>query len=98
MINCSYKYNVQYSKVFKNNLKKLLKQGKDIEKLLNIVDKLANQEELEQKYRNHNLISNKLFKNCKECHIEPDWLLIYKYQEDTLILLLIATGSHSDLF
>ncbi len=44
------------------------------------------------------LHDSKKYKNCWECHVEPDWLLIYKYQDDGLILLLFATGSHSDLF
>lgn len=44
------------------------------------------------------LTNSKYYKNCGECHIEPDWLLIYKYSNDELILLLVATGSHSELF
>ena len=58
-------------------------------------DKLV---DLEPKYRNHNLIDNKYFKHCMECHIEPDWLLIYQYIDNELILLLVNIGSHSDLF
>ena len=54
--------------------------------------------ELEIKNKNHNLINDKHYKDCKECHIEPDWLLIYKIKDNELILLLMATGSHSDLF
>ena len=92
-----YKYNVVYSNKFKKSLKKIIKQGKDIEKLLDVVDKLANKEELEWKYRNHNLINNKLFKNCSECHIEPDWLLIYQYNDNQLLLILVNTGSHSEI-
>lgn len=83
---------------FKKQLKKVYKQGKDINKIRNIIVKLANNEELEEKYCNHMLKDSKYYKNCGECHIEPDWLLIYKYQNDELILLLVATGSHSDLF
>lgn len=94
----SYQYKVEYSSSFKKSLKKVTKQGKDIEKLLDVVDKLANNEELEEKYHNHNLISDKYYKDCRECHIEPDWLLIYKYVENDLILLLVKTGSHSELF
>ncbi len=93
-----YKYEVVYSKKFKKNLKKILKQGKDIEKLKVVIDKLANKEELEASFRNHNLINNKYFKNCGECHIEPDWLLIYQYNNNELLLLLVNTGSHSELF
>lgn len=62
------------------------------------MDKLAIKEELDPKYRNHKLIDDKNFKNCMECHIRPDWLLIYQYNENELLLLLMDTGSHSDLF
>ena len=55
-------------------------------------------EELEPKYKNHKLINNKIYNNCSECHIKPDWLLIYKYVDQELILLLFATGSYSELF
>lgn len=88
-------YKVHSSTNFKKDLKKIVKQGKNIQKLENIVNKLANKGELEPKYRNHSLVDNKYYKGCKECHIEPDWLLVYKYKENELILLLIKTGSHS---
>lgn len=90
-----YKYKVFYSKKFKKNLKKMLKQWKNIEKLLDVVDKLALKEELNEKYKNHMLKDDKYYKNCGECHIEPDWLLVYQYYEGELI---VNTGSHSDLF
>lgn len=93
-----YKYKVFYSKKFKKNLKKMLKQWKNIEKLLDVVDKLALKEELNEKYKNHMLKDDKYYKNCGECHIEPDWLLVYQYYEGELILVLVNTGSHSDLF
>ncbi len=93
-----YKYDVVYSAKFKKGLKKATKQGKNIEKLLDIVDRLANKEELEPKYKNHNLRNDRSYKDCKECHIEPDWLLIYCYNNDELILLLLNIGSHADLF
>lgn len=92
-----YKYRVEYSAKFKKSLRKVLKQGKNLEKLEKIIFKLANKEELELKYRNHNLVNDKKFKGCKECHIESDWLLVYKYIENELVLLLINTGSHSEL-
>lgn len=76
-----YKYKVFYSKKFKKNLKKMLKQWKNIEKLLDVVDKLALKEELNEKYKNHMLKDDKYYKNCGECHIEPDWLLVYQYYE-----------------
>lgn len=92
------KYTVDYTIKFKKQYKKIKKQGKDLNKLYKIIEKLANGEKLESKYKSHNLIKNKIYKNCKECHIEPDWLLIYQINNNQLILLLSATGSHSELF
>ena len=96
MIN--YKYDVVYSTKFKKSLKKIQKQNKNIDELLDVIDKLAFKEELDKKYRNHKLIDDKNYNNCYECHIKPDWLLIYQYNDNKLLLLLINTGSHSDLF
>ena len=95
MIN--YKYEVVYSAKFKKSLKRILKQGKNIDELKDVLDKLAFKEELDSKYRNHKLIDDKKYKNCYECHIRPDWLLIYQYNDNELLLLLMNTGSHSDL-
>ena len=91
-------YTVYFTNSFKKQYKKMKKQGKDLNKLFYVVDKLLNKEELESKYRDHSLIDNKYYKNCRECHIEPDWLLVYQYKDDELILILVETGSHSDLF
>ena len=92
------KYSIKYSNIFKKELKKVLKQGKEIDKLLYVVDKLSNSERLDSKYREHQLINDRRYKGCRECHIEPDWLLVYKYNNDELILFLVETGSHSELF
>lgn len=92
------KYHVQYTSRFKKEFKKILKQGKDEKLFLEVLSVIANGEELDEKYRNHKLTNDKTFKECYECHIQPDWLLIYKVQNDELILLLFATGSHSELF
>ncbi len=92
------KYHVQYTNRFKKEFKKLLKQGKDEAKFLEVLKVIANGGELDEKYKNHKLINDKVFKDCIECHITPDWLLIYKIQDNELILLLFATGSHSELF
>ncbi len=75
----SYKYDVVYSTKFKKALKKLIKQGKDINELFDIIDKLANDEKLNMKYKNHSLVNDKYYKDCNECYINPDWLLIYRY-------------------
>lgn len=93
-----YKYEVVYSTKFKKALKKFNKQDKNIDELLDVIDKLAIKEELEPKYRNHNLTNDKYYKNCGECHIRPDWLLVYQYNDDKLLLLLINAGSHSEVF
>ena len=92
------KYTVQMTSKFKKNYKQIRKQHKDIEKLISVVEKLASGEELDGKYRNHSLKNDKYYKNCKECHIEQDWLLIYQIKGDKLILLLFGTGSHSEMF
>ena len=91
-------YDIQITSKFKNDYKKITKQGKDINKLIEVLETLANGEELDSKYKNHKLIDDKYYKDCFECHVEPDWLLIYKIKDNDLILLLFATGSHSDLF
>ena len=93
-----YKYEVVYSTKFKKALKKAKKQNKNIDELLDVIDQLALKEELDPKYKNHKLIDDKYYKNCNECHIKPDWLLIYQYNDNELLLLLMNTGSHSDLF
>lgn len=91
-------YKIRITNEFKKHLKKIIRQGKDISKLEKVATKLANREELEPQYKNHNLVNSKKYKNCGECHIEPDWLLVYQYNNNELILLLVATGSHSELF
>lgn len=92
------KYDVKYSALFKKSLKKVSKQSKNLDKLFDVVEKLANSEVLDEKYKDHSLIDDKYYKNCRECHIEPDWLLIYRYEHSELVLVLVRTGSHSDLF
>lgn len=92
------KYKIEFTSSFKKQLKKMIKQNKNIQELLEVITKLANLEELDPKYRNHNLINDKTYKDCSECHIKPDWLLIYKYIDDRLVIVLFATGSHSELF
>mgnify|MGYP004547780705 FL=1 len=92
------KYDIEITSKFKSDYKKIRKQNKDINKLIEVLEVLANGEELPEKYKNHKLINDKFFKECWECHIQPDWLLVYKIQDNELVLLLFATGSHSDLF
>jgi mRNA interferase YafQ len=90
------KFEVKFTNQFKKDLKLAKKQGKDIERLYAVIEKLADEEPLEQKYRDHDLSGN--FKGCRECHVEPDWLLIYEVMDDILVLMLYRVGSHSTLF
>lgn len=81
---------------FMKDLKKAKKRGLDITKLNEVVRLIAMQEPLPAKNKDHNLSGEYL--GCRECHIQPDWLLIYKIKEAVSILNLVRTGSHSDLF
>ena len=90
------KYDVKPSNQFKKDLKLAAKRGYKIELLTEIIKKLANGEVLEPKYKDHQLSGN--FGFYRECHIQPDWLLIYEIDGEQLILILSRTGTHSDLF
>lgn len=84
------------SKQFKKDLKQAKKRGLKLEKLHAVIDRLASQKPLEDKYRDHSLSGN--YREFRECHVEPDWLLIYRIENNELALFLFRTGSHSDLF
>ena len=90
------KYEIRFSGQFRKDIKLAKKQGKDVEKLFDVVALLAEGAPLPAKYRDHPLTGN--YVGCRECHIEPDWLLIYEVFDDVLVLLLARVGSHSDLF
>ncbi|MBR4531060.1 type II toxin-antitoxin system YafQ family toxin [bacterium] len=90
------KYSIQITTQFKKDYKQAVKRGCDIPKLKKVISMLADGEKLPQKYSDHALKGT--FSGYRECHIEPDWLLIYKISEDVLVLSLYRTGSHSDLF
>jgi len=92
------KYKVIPQKKFNKGLKRCVKRGLNENLLWDVVKKLANGQKLEPKYNDHKLNNSKKYKDCRECHIEPDWLLIYKIEDDKLILTLTNTGTHSDLF
>ncbi|WP_317368427.1 type II toxin-antitoxin system YafQ family toxin [uncultured Tyzzerella sp.] len=89
-------YNIVATNKFKKDLKLAIKRGYNISLLNDIVEKLAKGEKLPDKNKDHNLIGNYL--GCRECHITPDWLLIYEICDNELILYLTRTGTHSDLF
>ena len=90
------KLQVKFSNRFKSDLKLAKKQNKNLDKLFLVIEKLANLEKLDDKYRDHSLVGE--YKGLRKCHIEPDWLLIYYVENNTLILVLSRLGSHSDLF
>ena len=90
------KYEIRFTGQFKKDLKLAKKQGKNLDKLFDVVERLANGEVLEAKYRDHDLSGD--YKGCRECHIDPDWLLIYEIFDDVLVLLLNRVGNHSELF
>ena len=92
------KYKIVLTSAFKKELKRIKKSNKDLTKLTNIVNKLARGEKLDYKNYDHALVNSTRFKSCRECHIEPDWLLVYKIDDGDLVLFLIETGAHSDLF
>lgn len=83
---------------FKRDYKLAVKRGCNLDELQEVITILLNEQPLPEKYRDHALTNSKEYKDMRECHIEPDWLLIYKVYRDTLLLKLIRTGSHSDLF
>lgn len=89
------KYLVRKTARFKKSLKRMLKRGKDIDKIDYVVKLLAKGETLPAKYRDHALVGD--LTGLRDCHIENDWVLIYYYEENVLVLTLADTGSHSDL-
>ncbi|SFU58356.1 type II toxin-antitoxin system YafQ family toxin [Butyrivibrio sp. INlla21] len=87
---------VIWTSQFKKDYKLALKRHLDINLIDNIIRKLANGETLNTKFRDHELGGN--WKGFRECHIQPDWLLIYRIDDDVVTLTLSRTGTHSDLF
>lgn len=87
---------VVLSNHFRRDLKLAAKRGYNLDLLDTVVTMLANKETLPEKYRDHNLIGK--YAGFRECHIQPDWLLVYKTDATELILFLSRTGSHADLF
>ena len=90
------RYNVRPSKKFQKDIKRLKRRGLDMSLLDDVIEKLAAGEPLPEKNRDHMLFGD--FVGCRECHITPDWLLIYEIYQNELLLYLTRTGSHSDVF
>ena len=86
--------NLKQMNAFKRDVKREQKRGKNMELLKTVINDLVDERPLDQRYKDHLLIGN--YKDNRECHIEPDWLLIYTIVEQDLIL--VRTGSHSDLY
>ncbi|MDE6657714.1 MAG: type II toxin-antitoxin system YafQ family toxin [Oscillospiraceae bacterium] len=90
------KYGIVQTSLFKKDLKTMKKRGYNLSLLNDVVNTLALGLPLAEQYKDHNLLGN--YKGCRECHITPDWLLIYEISDNELILYLTRTGTHSDLF
>lgn len=91
-----FKYRIVQTSRFKKDLKSAIKRGYNINLLGEVIDTIAMGKELPEKYKDQSLINN--YKGCRECHITPDWLLIYEISNQELILYLTRTGTHSELF
>ena len=89
---------IRYHKQFKKDFKLAMKRGLKANLLEEVLEFLIQEKELPAKYRDHQLTASKNFKGVRECHIQPDWLLVYKADKEELILNLLRTGSYSDLF
>jgi mRNA interferase YafQ len=85
---------IRRTRQFKRDVKRMQRQGREVEKLKRVLEALVKGEPLAAKHRDHVLVGQ--YKGTRECHIEPDWLLIYESAETEIVL--IRTGSHSDLF
>lgn len=87
---------IKFTSKFKRDLKKAKKQGKDLSKLHEALDLLAACRPLPEKMHDHLLVGN--YGGHRECHIEPDWLLVYLVKEEELVLTAVRAGSHAELF
>lgn len=86
---------IEQTNLFKRQLRLMKKRGKDQQKIFSVIKLLANDQTMDSQYKDHLLIGN--FNQCRECHIDPDWLLIYRLTADDG-LQLVEMGTHSDLF
>ena len=89
-------YSIKPTSRFKKDLKTILKRGYDRDLLAKVINALSAGEKLDEIYKDHALTGDYI--GHRECHIQPDWLLIYRYDDDVLVLTLSRTGTHSDLF
>lgn len=89
-------YQIKFTSAYKKSYKLMKKRGLDMNALDTVVDTLRQGKKLDEKYRDHALSGS--FAGFRECHIKPDWLLVYLIENDILTLTLVNTGSHSDIF
>lgn len=89
-------YEVKFTTAYKKSYKLMKKRGLDLSLLNEVVDTLRQGKQLDEKYRDHALSGK--FHGFRECHIKPDWLLVYLIEHDVLTLTLVDTGSHADIF
>lgn len=89
-------FTIKYTSAFKKSYKRMIKRGLDISLLDDVIEQLRQGNKLDPKYKDHILKGG--FSGFHECHLKPDWLLIYLIEDDILTLTLVDTGSHSDLF
>ncbi|MCM1304291.1 MAG: type II toxin-antitoxin system YafQ family toxin [Lachnospiraceae bacterium] len=87
---------IRYGALFKKDYKRVVRRGYDIRLLEEVIRLLIEGKVLPPKYKDHGLSGD--YSGCRECHITPDWLLVYELREKDVILYLTRTGSHSDLF
>jgi len=90
--------NPEFTGQFKKDYTIAVKRGFDPRKLEDVITILCNEQPLPPPYQGHPLVNSRNYKGMRECHIQPDWLLVYKIFQKTLLLKLIRTGTHSDLF
>lgn len=90
------KYDVQFTTQFKRDLKLAKKQGRNLDELFGVIEILASGGTLDAKYRDHDLSGD--YKGSRECHVGPDWLLIYERRDRVLVLMIYRLGTHSELF
>ncbi len=88
---------IRYHTSFKADYKRMIKRGYDSRELEKVISLIVAEKRLPKEYRDHALKGGK-YKGCRECHITPDWLLVYEINEKELILYLTRTGTHSDIF
>ena len=89
---------IEFTGQFKRDFKLALKRGCDSNEFQKVVSLLASEQPLPEKYRDHPLENSRNYRGVRECHIQPDWLLIWEQNDTELILLFLDTGSHSDIF